>query len=451
MMVTEKYPEFLQEMKIPDYIMKGGPIDSIMANDVGVPCCPVLTFVNSKSGGQLGAKLLDSYQTILSPSQVFDLSKVNPEQVLQVFYKKLEKLKSRGDKIAESIQNSLRIIVAGGDGTAGWLLWVIGELKLSCPPAIAMVPLGTGNNLPFLFGWGKKNPHTDLESSKNFLYEVYKAKPMNIDSWHVSLKMANPSKSLEPVILPHSLHSSKKVAEPDTLQEVDTQVYRGGFWNYLSIGMDAQVSFEFHQIRQKHPQNFKNQLRNQVRYATIGITQGWFLTNIIHPYSRNIQQLGDIYVQRCNVPLWEKLKISKSIRSIVMLNLPSFSGGLNPWGTPSSRKSAERQLTPAYVNDGLIEIVGFRDGWHGLALLTPKGHGTRLAQAHKVRIQLRKGGASHIYMRMDGEPWMQPLPEDDHSVTTFEITNAGQAAVLKTSRCNCRSVPPSDDTESVDL
>ena len=27
-----------------------------------------------------------------------------------------------------------------------------------------------------------------------------------------------------------------------------------------------------------------------------------------------------------------------SIRSIVCLNLPSFSGGLNPWGTPSKRK-----------------------------------------------------------------------------------------------------------------
>ena len=27
-----------------------------------------------------------------------------------------------------------------------------------------------------------------------------------------------------------------------------------------------------------------------------------------------------------------------SIRSIVCLNLPSFSGGFNPWGTPNSKK-----------------------------------------------------------------------------------------------------------------
>lgn len=40
----------------------------------------------------------------------------------------------------------------------------------------------------------------------------------------------------------------------------------------------------------------------------------------------------------------------------------------------------QRELTPPYVDDGLIEIVGFKDAWHGLVLLTPKGHGTRLAQ-----------------------------------------------------------------------
>lgn len=43
--------------------------------------------------------------------------------------------------------------VAGGDGTASWLLGVVADLKLPRPPPIATVPLGTGNNLPFAFGW----------------------------------------------------------------------------------------------------------------------------------------------------------------------------------------------------------------------------------------------------------------------------------------------------------
>lgn len=40
----------------------------------------------------------------------------------------------------------------------------------------------------------------------------------------------------------------------------------------------------------------------------------------------------------------------------------------------------QRDLTPPYVDDGLLEVVGFRDAWQGLVLLAPHGHGTRLAQ-----------------------------------------------------------------------
>ena len=41
------------------------------------------------------------------------------------------------------------------------------------------------------------------------------------------------------------------------------------------------------------------------------------------------------------------------------------------------------------MDDGVIEIVGFRDAWHGLVLLSPNGHGTRLAQVG-VRLSIVK-------------------------------------------------------------
>lgn len=46
----------------------------------------------------------------------------------------------------------------------------------------------------------------------------------------------------------------------------------------------------------------------------------------------------------------------------------------------------QREFTPPYVDDGLIEVVGFRDAWHGLLLLAPNGHGTRLAQVRNEYI-----------------------------------------------------------------
>ena len=46
----------------------------------------------------------------------------------------------------------------------------------------------------------------------------------------------------------------------------------------------------------------------------------------------------------------------------------------------------QRGLTAPFVDDRLIEVVGFRDAWHGLVLLAPKGHGTRLAQVRNQTV-----------------------------------------------------------------
>ncbi|KAL2984662.1 hypothetical protein AAZX31_12G100900 [Glycine max] len=136
---------------------------------------------------------------------------------------------------------------------------------------------------------------------------------------------------------------------------------------------------------------------------------------------------------------WQDLEIPPSIQSIVCLNLPSFSGGFNPWGTPNRRKQSDRDLTPLFVDDGLLEVVGFRNAWHGLVLLAPKGHGTRLAQAHRIRFEFRKGAADHTFMRIDGEPWKQPLPIDDDTVVV-EISHLGQVNMLSTHNCKSKSV-----------
>lgn len=47
-----------------------------------------------------------------------------------------------------------RILAAGGDGTVAWVLKTIHELRLDPPPQVAVMPLGTGNDLSLTFGWG---------------------------------------------------------------------------------------------------------------------------------------------------------------------------------------------------------------------------------------------------------------------------------------------------------
>ncbi|XP_010931893.1 diacylglycerol kinase 1 isoform X1 [Elaeis guineensis] len=429
----------LKDFYIPDHIL----IPDLEPEEVSyTPTCPVIVFINSKSGGQLGGDLLKTYRKLLNRVQVYDLGEEAPDKVLQRLYGYFEKLKSDGDTLAAEIQKRLRLIVAGGDGTASWLLGVVSDLKLAQPPPVATVPLGTGNNLPFSFGWGKKNPGTDRQSVEYFLDQVMKATEMQIDSWHIIMRMRAPKEGtcdpVAPLELPHALHAFHRVSTSDSLNVEGYHTFRGGFWNYFSMGMDAQVSYAFHTERKQHPEKFKNQLVNQGTYAKLGWTQGWFFASLSHSSSRNIAQVAKLKIMK-RPGHWEELCVPRSIRSIVCLNLPSFSGGLNPWGTPNQRKVRDRDLTAPYVDDGLLEVVGFRDAWHGLVLLAPNGHGTRLAQAHRIRFEFHRGAADHTYMRIDGEPWKQPLPMDDDTVVV-EISHLGQVNMLATNHCRSKSI-----------
>lgn len=61
--------EFLNNFKIPDYILV--PDSKVEKAHECDPVCPVLVFINSKSGGQLGGELLLTYRALLNEKQVY--------------------------------------------------------------------------------------------------------------------------------------------------------------------------------------------------------------------------------------------------------------------------------------------------------------------------------------------------------------------------------------------
>jgi diacylglycerol kinase (ATP) len=63
--------------------------------------------------------------------QVVDLATEDPARALRLFLE----------------LPRLRILVCGGDGTAKWIMGVLEELDPDCWPPIAILPLGTGNDL----------------------------------------------------------------------------------------------------------------------------------------------------------------------------------------------------------------------------------------------------------------------------------------------------------------
>lgn len=99
---------------------------------------PVIIFINPKSGGNQGVKLLQKFQWHLNPRQVFDLSRGGPRMGLELFKK---------------VPN-LRVLACGGDGTVGWVLSILDQIANAVSFPVGVLPLGTGNDLARALGWG---------------------------------------------------------------------------------------------------------------------------------------------------------------------------------------------------------------------------------------------------------------------------------------------------------
>uniref|UniRef100_A0ACD6ABQ3 Uncharacterized protein n=1 Tax=Avena sativa TaxID=4498 RepID=A0ACD6ABQ3_AVESA len=168
---------------------------------------PLVAFVNPRSGGRLGPVLKTRLQELIGEDQVFDITVVKPSEFVEYALGCLEQLAGSGDHSARSVRHNLRIMVAGGDGTVGWVLGCLGELYVQNRepvPPVAVIPLGTGNDLSRSFGWGASFPFSWKAAAKRSLYKAILGTVSCLDSWHVVVSMPEGEEEQE-LDLPHSL------------------------------------------------------------------------------------------------------------------------------------------------------------------------------------------------------------------------------------------------------
>ncbi|KAA0702404.1 Diacylglycerol kinase delta [Triplophysa tibetana] len=133
------------------------------------PTCtsPLLVFVNSKSGDNQGVKFLRRFKQLLNPAQVFDIMNGGPHLGLRLFQK----------------FDTFRILVCGGDGSVGWVLSEIDALTLHKQCQLGVLPLGTGNDLARVLGWG--SACDDDTQLPQILEKLERASTKMLDRWSI--------------------------------------------------------------------------------------------------------------------------------------------------------------------------------------------------------------------------------------------------------------------------
>lgn len=167
---------------------------------------------------------------------------------------------------------------------------------------IAMLPLGTGNDLAQVLGWGAGfNPDVD-----GLLRRVSNARVGGLDRWEVRGV---------------SLHDGKEFCKLK-------------FNNYMDIGTAARVTLKFHKLREAHPELFQSQVANKFIYGEAGFRD--FIVDTPIDLSKCRLEVDGV-----DIPLHEE-----TLSCLVLVNIPSFAGAVNLWPTPAQTSQSRMSTLP---------------------------------------------------------------------------------------------------------
>lgn len=339
-------------------------------------------------------------------------------------------------KKMQKVKRAYRVLACGGDGTAAWLLSALDKLSergATYLPPIAVLPLGTGNDLARVLGWGGGY---DSEALAPICRHIMDGHEVLLDRWKIEIdnvledhhdedddEHTETTGMLELEVGDHhddGGHFSDNNTHPDHPEEVKPKKKRGRkakktapdtevhgppevqhhhpdakptqvkiMNNYFSIGIDAKIALEFHRKREAHPSQFKSRGMNKVIYAGIGA--GKMFENL-----PNLSKCLRVSLDG------RPLALPKTLEGIMVLNLASYAGGTNPWGSPSRSDG----FAPQSPCDGVFEVLGITSSFHLGQMSASLSDGMRLGQGREISFSWINDET--LPVQLDGEPWEEP-------------------------------------------
>ena len=356
--------------------MEGGAQPSLE-----VPRTPVIVFVNTRSGGQKGSKLFNPLKEVFGAERTFDMFEkpIGPKKGLEKFVK----------------EEGVRVLIAGGDGTVNWVLETVAMMMeeddtVKWPP-VAILPLGTGNDLSRQFNWG----HAFLGQNKDLarLREaILTAEVKQLDRWKLQVQRIR--------------DESTDVGDAgvEKAGEEEASDWSKTFINYFGMGVDGRVVALFEECRTAYPWLFCCRCMNNAIY-------GWFGATFC---CRQKHQLGagDFVLELDGAAL----AIPKNSQGLQILNIQSFMGGVELWQHP------EKKADPS---DGNLSVCSVNGALHLGTIKLNAGTAHALSQSDDVLIRCPKKTSFPVPAQIDGEALVLPTPG------TYQITKLPQASMLQ--------------------
>ena len=293
---------------------------------------PLLVFVNSKSGGGEGSAWKREFSRCLHPIQVWDLADRRPPIAALMPFKSLL---YAGRKV--------RLLAVGGDGTCAWVLSLFEHWAQRLQLPLAVLPMGTGNDLSRALGWGPGRVRRDPIA---LLRAIARAEPVLFDRWRVEIRAPDhaaprtaggagsgaASVGVDPLSAASSAPTATTAASPHArakkaTQRADAARARAAvprvvvMNNYCGLGCGAKVALHFHRMREKCPALFASRMVNLGWYAKAGFVE------TLHSAAE-----AGVFAASTSITVdGRAVDLDPQIQGIIVLNIPSYGAGLDLW------------------------------------------------------------------------------------------------------------------------